>query len=167
MTVPQAMIESWILQLQFNVNVLVSDFDISHDDRSHDFHLLADLTTVLNDWASDLAVRTHWSRSHDEGPLELGWLWVVTVLIGHQDVFLFCASDQRVEVDTFVNFFVGNLFNEGVLLSYQAKDIQRLERRILIEAEESFVGLIFNKTLDKPRFDIIDFWRVEMLNDLN
>jgi hypothetical protein len=49
MTVPQAMIESWILQLQFNVNVLVSDFDISHDDRSHDFHLLADLTTVLND----------------------------------------------------------------------------------------------------------------------
>jgi hypothetical protein len=27
--------------------------------------------------------------------------------------------------------------------------------------------LIFNKTLDKPRLDIIDFWRVEMLNDLN
>jgi hypothetical protein len=81
----------------------------------------------------------------------------VTVLIGHQDVFLFCASDQRVEVDTFVNFLIGDLFNEGVLLSHQAKDIQRLERRVLIETEESFVGLIFNKTLDKPRLDIIDF----------
>jgi hypothetical protein len=81
----------------------------------------------------------------------------VTVLIWHQDVFLLCASDQRVEVDTFVNFLIGDFLNESVLLSHQAKDIQRLERRILIKAEESFVGLILNKTLDKPRLDIIDF----------